>query len=388
MHFCILPTNNNEITISIQTILNTESSISNSTAVTYLSESADVYLYKIQKQFKEEILVLDEEILTKLVCVLNTYHFLYNKIPEYNITINKLSIFCSVFFELLDIHQFLPDIFSFISSDSNIGIYSPHYNEIEEFTKFLKIDFINPFSYHLLDYNLIQSLPPSIHQNSSLKKELLFFEFDENNYGYLNEYNDSYYSHYLCLTLIVLLLEQKQNGSCVIKLNNNTNKLVSQYLYILSQLYNKVYIIKSGISSGIKDDKYIICKEFYITDLTMHNNIYINLVNYVFSNVEKIQNAEIVLLQFLDIELPNLFLTKMEDLNIIIAHQQINHISGFLNLLKNKQLNEKLDNLKKVNIQKCIQWCEKRQISYNKLAEKSNIFLNKKKEDSLVDEHT
>jgi hypothetical protein len=389
MHFCLLPTNNNEINLSIQTVPIKQSVLSSSTSITYLSESADVYLYKIQNQFKEEILILDKDILTKLICVFNTYHFLYNKIPEYNITINKLSIFCSVFFELLDIHQFLPEIFSFISPDSNIGIYSPHYHEIEEFTRFLKIDFVNPFSYHLLDYNLIQTLPASINKNFRFKKELLFFEFDENNYDCTNEFNDSYYSHYshyLCLTLIVLLLEQQHNGSCVIKLNNNTNKVVSQYLYILSQLYNKVYIIKTGISNGIKDNKYIICKNFHITDLTMHN-MYINLVSYLFSNVDKIKNAEIILSQLIDIELPNLFLTKMEDLNIIIAHQQINHISGFLNLLKNKQLNEKLDTLKKLNIQKCIQWCEKRQIPHNKLIEKSNIFLNKKKEEPLIDEN-
>ncbi|MCX8482441.1 MAG: hypothetical protein ORN50_02585, partial [Crocinitomicaceae bacterium] len=35
-----------------------------------------------------------------------------------------------------------------------------------------------------------------------------------------------------------------------------------------------------------------------------------------------------------------------------------------------------IDSLKKANIQKCIQWCEKYKIPCNKFTEKINIFLN------------
>ena len=43
--------------------------------------------------------------------------------------------------------------------------------------------------------------------------------------------------------------------------------------------------------------------------------------------------------------------------------------------MKNKNKEEKIENLKKNNIQKCIQICEKFKIPYNKFAEKVNIFL-------------
>jgi hypothetical protein len=36
---------------------------------------------------------------------------------------------------------------------------------------------------------------------------------------------------------------------------------------------------------------------------------------------------------------------------------------------------DKIESLKKTNIQKCIQWCEKFKIPNNKFAEKVNIFL-------------
>ena len=47
-----------------------------------------------------------------------------------------------------------------------------------------------------------------------------------------------------------------------------------------------------------------------------------------------------------------------------------------INLIKNKNREEKLESLKKNNIQKCIQWCEKYKIPYNKFSDKVNIFLN------------
>ena len=36
---------------------------------------------------------------------------------------------------------------------------------------------------------------------------------------------------------------------------------------------------------------------------------------------------------------------------------------------------QKMDNIKKNNIQKCIQWCEKYNIHHHKITDKVNIFL-------------
>ena len=36
-------------------------------------------------------------------------------------------------------------------------------------------------------------------------------------------------------------------------------------------------------------------------------------------------------------------------------------------------------NLKRINIQKCIQWCEKNQLPHNKFTDNVNIFLNSKR---------
>ena len=50
-------------------------------------------------------------------------------------------------------------------------------------------------------------------------------------------------------------------------------------------------------------------------------------------------------------------------------------MNQIINILKNKNKDEKIELIKKVNIQKSVSWCEKLKISYNKFFEKTNIFL-------------
>ena len=75
------------------------------------------------------------------------------------------------------------------------------------------------------------------------------------------------------------------------------------------------------------------------------------------------------------LEMPYYFINKIEESNVSIGFQQIEQIDQILNIIKNKNKEDKLENLKKNNIQKCIQWCEKFKIPHNKFVEKNNIFL-------------
>ena len=65
----------------------------------------------------------------------------------------------------------------------------------------------------------------------------------------------------------------------------------------------------------------------------------------------------------------------MEESNIIIGHLQLEQYDQIINLVKNKNKDDKIETLKKNNIQKCIQWCDKHKIPYNKFVDKLNIFL-------------
>jgi hypothetical protein len=78
-------------------------------------------------------------------------------------------------------------------------------------------------------------------------------------------------------------------------------------------------------------------------------------------------------------EIPYYFVNKLEESNIIIGHQQIEFIDQLISLYKNKNREDKIETFKKNNIQKCIQWCDKFKIPYNKFTDKVNIFLNGEK---------
>ena len=55
---------------------------------------------------------------------------------------------------------------------------------------------------------------------------------------------------------------------------------------------------------------------------------------------------------------------------------EIENINSTLTLFSCKNKNEKIESLKKNFVQKCIQWCEKYNIPYNKILTNHNIFLN------------
>jgi hypothetical protein len=80
----------------------------------------------------------------------------------------------------------------------------------------------------------------------------------------------------------------------------------------------------------------------------------------------------------IDNELPYYLLNKIDESNLVIGQQQLEAYDQIINIFKNKNRDERLDNLKKTHIQKCIQWCEKNQLPHNKFIDKINIFLTGK----------
>ena len=91
----------------------------------------------------------------------------------------------------------------------------------------------------------------------------------------------------------------------------------------------------------------------------------INLNNYKNENIVSI----------IDKEIPYHFINKIDDMNIIIGQQQLESINQIINILKNKNKEDKIESIKKTNIQKSVNWCEKFKIPCNKFSEKINIFL-------------
>jgi hypothetical protein len=89
--------------------------------------------------------------------------------------------------------------------------------------------------------------------------------------------------------------------------------------------------------------------------------------------IKKLDNKNIV--EILDFKIPYYFKNKIDDLNIIMGQQQIDSLDYIVNLYKNKNNEDKIENIKKRNIEKSVSWCEKYKIPFNKFTENNNIFL-------------
>lgn len=158
---------------------------------------------------------------------------------------------------------------------------------------------------------------------------------------------------------------QKKNGCFILKVFDIFTNATIDILYLLSQLYKKLYIVKPNTSRYANSERYIICKYFKNDDIF---DILTKL-----SNIYPFLNANISIKRYLKIDIPYIFINKIEDINAIIGQQQLENILSTFYLIENGK-DEKIEIIKKNNIQKCIQWCIKNKIPYNKNSHLINVF--------------
>jgi len=163
---------------------------------------------------------------------------------------------------------------------------------------------------------------------------------------------------------------QKKGGTFVLKIFDCFMEHTVDILYILSSFYDKVYITKPQTSRYANSEKYIVCKDF----LFSNNEHFYPFLHSAFQKMSGVEEDKYVH-RFLNIPLSYYFTIKLEEYNAIFGQQQIENIHYTISLIENKQKHEKIDNLIKINIQKCIQWCIKHNVEYNNL-NVTNVFLS------------
>ena len=158
---------------------------------------------------------------------------------------------------------------------------------------------------------------------------------------------------------------QKIGGHFILKIFDIFTKTTCDILYLLCSLYKKVYIVKPNTSRLANSEKYIVCKYFKGS----HSNLIPNIINEYpkllqYNSISSIINSK----------LDYYFINRVEEINAIFGQQQIENINTTLSLSNNTK-NEKIESLKKNNIQKSIHWCEKFNIPHNKNVLSTNIFM-------------
>ena len=181
------------------------------------------------------------------------------------------------------------------------------------------------------------------------------------------------------------IIMQKKCGTFILKVFDCFMNHTIDLLYILSSFYDKVYIMKPNTSRYANSEKYIICKGFLFTSCEQFYPFFYRAFEKM--TLSTFQNNNFHINRFISIPIPYSFLIKLEEYNAIIGQQQIENIHYTISLIENKHKQEKIDNLIKTNIQKCIQWCTKYNIPYHPILTNNNIFINQSfvdNNDSLV----
>jgi hypothetical protein len=354
---------------------------------------------------------------------LNAYEYLFSKVPDVNIQVSKIIPKSYIFFIMIEIlnvfnifEYFSNKVVKLISYSKNsecvfhsLNVYkdcNSKYKDVvieqnvvneiivneiivntnKSLCKLESIqkeaasyDFDASFCPSSFDYKFEESKDSKDSKESKESKESKDSKYRENKNLELDSLNflfyeiDAYtnietYSRSLMKILYDILINQKENGLSIIKIDHIFYKPVIDFLFLLTSLYEKVHIIKPNSSDATTSERFLFCKNFTASQ---------EMSSYYSFCLKKciLQDKYLICSLVDDDVIPCYFLNKIEDSNITIIHQQIEILDQIIGIAKNKNREEKLSMLKKNNIQKCILWCEKNKIPYNKFFEKSNIFL-------------
>ena len=367
MSYYILPKNNNNIYIAPNINLD---------SITVYTSYSIYNFYNESKNKLKNLIKTDESIVIfkNLLKIINPYEYIFSNVPGFKYSISKLNTKSNLFYDLLEIFYTLNIFDSFFNINLKSLHISENYVDSNSCINFFRE---NQSNEHVNFDDINEDIYNTINDK---RYDFIFYEIKNNNFENVNHYILN-----IIQVLMILLKYQTNNGICLIKINYIFHKPIIDILYILSSLYEKVYIIKPNTSNITTFDKYIVCKNFILNDIKKetYKKYYFELANFVSVYLQNNNNNNnINILSVLSYEIPSYFINKIDDMNIIIGQQQLESIDQIINILKNKNKEEKIETIKKTNIQKSIMWCEKFKIPHNKFSEKTNMFLPLKIENS------
>lgn len=364
MNYYIIPKNNFNIRLNVQ--------LTNKKIEPYLSYSLIFYMNDIYNQlFKlQESSEVDENVTIDYINkIVNPFEFIHSNVPGSLIAVSKVKPDSIIFFELMELFQIF-NINDMLSLKHKINVAHLTYNYTSTNYLLNMIREENEDSVISKDFNYYNLYNLFIKNTYENKLDLIICEFHPDEYSDTKKYINN-----MILSLLIIMKYQTNQGTCVIKIDNILYKAVIDVIFILSSIYDKIYLVKPSISNITKGERYLICRGF-----SNQNKLSSRIEEELIS---KLDNNELMndkcINSLIDNELPYYLLNRLEESNLVIGQQQLEAYDQIINIFKNKNREEKIENLKRSHIQKCIQWCEKNQLPHNKFIDKVNIFLTPKK---------
>jgi hypothetical protein len=372
MNYYIIPKNNFNIRLNVQLTNNKIEPYISYSLIFYIN---DIYnqLFKIQENYNDEKEDITIDYVNKIV---NPFEFIHSNVPGSKISVSKVKPDSIIFFELMELFQVfnINDVLS-LKPKINIAHLTNNYTSTNYLLNMLREDNEDNILSEDFDYGNLYDL--FIRNNYNEKLDLIICEFPTNEYSDTKKYINN-----MILVLLIIVKYQMNQGMCILKIDNILYKAVIDVIFIITSIYDKIYLVKPTISNVTKSERYLICKGFNET-LNNQNKLLGNMEEQLIS---KLGNSELIndkcINSLIDNELPYYLINRLEESNLVIAQQQLESYDQIINIFKNKNREEKIEHLKRSHIQKCIQWCEKNQLPHNKFIDKVNIFLTPKKRPS------
>lgn len=149
------------------------------------------------------------------------------------------------------------------------------------------------------------------------------------------------------------LCTQKKGGTFVLKVFDCFAEATIDLLYLLSSMYEKVYVTKPQTSRYANSERYIVCMHF-------HFEHYSTFYPHILSAFTKMccTPDDRSVQRFFAHPLPMYYLNRLEESNIVIGMNQIENIYATISLMENKASKKsRMEYLIKTHVAKCIHWC-------------------------------
>jgi len=347
MNYYILPKNNSKLKISFETDEN---------QYVFISHTMESSLITINNHLTKYSSHDIDDISKKI----NPYEFIFSNVSDTSLSISKLKPESNIYYELIEIIS----TFNIIDDNefSKHDISCMHIGE-------------NSVSVNLL-------LKTILHNNQSLFSSEFANFHDINIFKTLvsanfavfecNTDDSQHQINKLIIALYIICLKMNKNSSVIIKLNEITHKATIDVIFILNNLFDKICLMKPLLTNILTNENYIICKNF----IGSPASIYIPVLEQCVLKIIRGEMQKPKIISILKNNVSVIFLTKIEEYNAIFGQQLLESKDQLISIINNKNKYDKIDALKRTNIQKGIAWCEKYSIPHNKFSEKINIFLN------------
>ena len=339
--------------------------------------------HSLVKYMKESHIILEQQLsldgnksisISMLHQVIHTYDFLFSVVSGFDNSISKINTNFPIYYDITEIYYTLKIYEGLPEIPINILCFGKASSSVSDALKFHRSKYKDHYmifdkiksSSNLLGYLSGKVEDPTyglnIPENVKNKCHIIYFEASEKDYENMNKY-----IFYLIKNILCIYNYQSFYGYSIIKIDKIVYKPIIDVIYIISGMFDKCYIMKPNTSNVINDERYLICKNYK----GIKKDTYSSLLN-VYNELEK-NKDNIIVDSLLSNKIFSYFTNKIEESNIIIGQQKLDAYAQIINLLKSKNKMGKIDILQKHNIQKCMYWCDKYKIPYNKLFEFNQI---------------